>query len=277
MTSARAFAESRVVSTTFAIIAKAGGSEEAAENTCEAVSSAIRLELPGSLRIVLEIDLRLSADAALIALHDATLDRTTDGRGLVRRFDAAKLCSLRAGPHGQRVPLLDEIIDVAELHELVLELHDSDLAVADALARALRRRTAAERESVIVASEHTCVIRAYRALSPPTRSAATVREAWRKLLLGRVGLERLAPRGHPWIVPGRHRGFEVVTARFAESAAAAGDDVWVFAVAELAELMRLRALGVTGTFTTRPAALVSRLEQHAVRMQNSPGFLQHEF
>jgi glycerophosphoryl diester phosphodiesterase len=103
------------------------------------------------------------------------------------------------------------------------------------------------------------VIRALRAGEPRLRTAATKFEAYRQLLLSRLDLQRFAPRGHTWVVPVRHAGLEVTTARFVSSARRRGDDVWVFVVDDVREVSRLRALGVSGCFTTRPAALARQL------------------
>ena len=45
---------------------------------------------------VFEIDVRLSRDNQVMVFHDATLERTTNGNGLVRAMDAASLKQLDA-------------------------------------------------------------------------------------------------------------------------------------------------------------------------------------
>jgi glycerophosphoryl diester phosphodiesterase len=63
-----------------------------------------------------EFDVRLTADGAPVICHDARLDRTTDGRGLVRRMPLATLRELDAGAWfgarfaGERMPTLDEAL-----------------------------------------------------------------------------------------------------------------------------------------------------------------------
>jgi hypothetical protein len=103
------------------------------------------------------------------------------------------------------------------------------------------------------------VVEALRRLDPALRTAATKREAWGKLLLGRVGLARFAARGHLWIVPEHHAGLQVVTPRFVDQARVAGDDVWAFVIDDAATLTRLRGWGVGGCLTTRPGELAAAL------------------
>jgi glycerophosphoryl diester phosphodiesterase len=244
---------------TFLLIAKAGGSGEAAENTCEAIHRCVGLRLPKGVALGIEIDLRLSRDGQLVALHDARLERTTNGQGLVRASDARELGRLTAGASGERVPTLEAVLAAVGEHPLLLDLHDDDVGAATATCRELAGLGGMRRESIWVASEHGRVIEALRRLEPTLRTAATKREAWRKLLLGRVGLGRFAPSGHVWVVPERHAGLQVVTPRFVEQARAAGDDVWVFVVEEAAAAVRLRGWGVGGCITTRPERLAAAL------------------
>ena len=247
------------MSSPFTIIAKAGGSGEGAENTCAAIAAALAVPLPEGARLAVEVDVRLSADGALLALHDATLERTTDGVGLVRERSLRQLRELRTGPQREWIPLLEEVSEQVGEHELVVEVQDADVRAAQALVHCLGRLRAPARQRVIVASEHGSVVRAVRGLDPGLRSAASAPEAWRKLLCARLGLNRWAARGHTWMVPARHRGIQVVTERFARSVRSSGDELWVYVVEDAAEAQRLRALGASGCFTTRPRALCAEL------------------
>jgi glycerophosphoryl diester phosphodiesterase len=241
------------------LIAKAGGSSEGPENTGEAIARVAELRAPDGVELAIEVDLRLSADHEFVALHDARLERTTDGRGLVREHELRALRCLSAGPRGERVPALPEVLEAAGERCLLLDLHDDDVSAATALHRDLARLRPRQRERVCVASEHGRVIEALRALDPMLRTAATKREAWLMLGLGRLGLGRLAPRGHVWILPERHAGLRVVTGRFVERACRAGDAVWVFVVDDPADLRRLRELGVAGCITSWPARMLAEL------------------
>ena len=60
-----------------------------------------------------EFDVHFSADGRLVVIHDATLDRTTDGTGPVIARTWAELSQLvLRGTGGQRMLLLDEVIDL---------------------------------------------------------------------------------------------------------------------------------------------------------------------
>jgi glycerophosphoryl diester phosphodiesterase len=78
---------------------------------------------------IVELDVRLSVDQHVVVLHDAMLDRTTDGTGYVGDRTLAELRRLDAGAWfdvqyaGERVPTLAEVLDWArDKVGLLLEL-----------------------------------------------------------------------------------------------------------------------------------------------------------
>lgn len=71
------------------VFAHRGGSAAYAEHTRAAFAHALALGVAG-----VETDIQLSADGHLICWHDATLDRTSSGAGLVRAYRLAELRGL---------------------------------------------------------------------------------------------------------------------------------------------------------------------------------------
>jgi glycerophosphoryl diester phosphodiesterase len=84
-----------------------GNPAEHPENTMRSFRSAIALGCD-----LIECDVHLSSDGRLVVIHDHTLDRTTNGTGLVRDHTAAELRKLDAGD-GEKIPLLQEVIELA--------------------------------------------------------------------------------------------------------------------------------------------------------------------
>ncbi len=76
----------------------------------------------------IETDLQLSRDARLVALHDATVNRTTNGQGAVHDMTLAELRRLDAGSWfgsefaGERIPTIEEILEFAKKHDVVFYL-----------------------------------------------------------------------------------------------------------------------------------------------------------
>jgi len=91
-------------------IAHRGASARFPENTLRAFSAAFEFGAD-----MCELDVRLTRDGVPIVLHDATVDRTTDGRGAVATMSLQKLRSLDAGVKfgagfiGELVPTLAEV------------------------------------------------------------------------------------------------------------------------------------------------------------------------
>jgi len=95
-----------------AMVAHRGASAYAPENTMAAFRQALAMNAD-----YIELDVQLSKDGRLVVLHDATVDRTTDGKGEVRDLTFGELRRLDAGSwfgerfRGERIPSLEEVLD----------------------------------------------------------------------------------------------------------------------------------------------------------------------
>lgn len=91
-----------------------GASGHAPENTLAALELAARLGAD-----MAEIDVQQTADSQLVVFHDDTLERTSDGTGVLTAHTLAELRTLDAGrwfgPHhaGQKIPTLVEALALA--------------------------------------------------------------------------------------------------------------------------------------------------------------------
>ena len=105
------------------VIAHRGASGYAPENTLAAFRRAIVL---GATFI--ETDLQLSRDARFVAIHDDSVERTTNGKGRVHDLPLAELRRLDAGSwfgsefSGEQIPTLEEILDFSKKHDVVFYL-----------------------------------------------------------------------------------------------------------------------------------------------------------
>ena len=94
-----------------------GAAGHAPENTLAAVQKGIDLGAD-----FVEIDVRLTSDGVLVALHDAKVDRTTNGKGRVDTLSLRELKALDAGD-GERIPTVEEVLRIAKGRTgLMLEL-----------------------------------------------------------------------------------------------------------------------------------------------------------
>ncbi|MDF3299341.1 glycerophosphodiester phosphodiesterase [Streptomyces tropicalis] len=114
---------------------------------------------------VIELDLHLSKDGALVVMHDAEVDRTTDGTGAVADKTLDELRALDAG-HGERIPVFDEVLDAVRAP---LQAEIKDVSAARALAEVMKRRDLVSR--VEVSSFHDEAIAEIARLVPGVRTA----------------------------------------------------------------------------------------------------------
>jgi len=100
-----------------------GAAGHAPENTLAAVRQGIELGVD-----FVEIDVRRTADGVLVALHDATVSRTTNGKGRVDALSLGEVRKLDAG-NGERIPMVEEVLQMAGGRTgLMLELKVAGLA-----------------------------------------------------------------------------------------------------------------------------------------------------
>ncbi|WP_078651379.1 glycerophosphodiester phosphodiesterase [Streptomyces xylophagus] len=114
---------------------------------------------------VIELDLHLSSDGALVVMHDADVDRTTDGTGPIAGQTLGELRTLDAG-RGERVPVFEEVLDAVGSP---IQAEIKDLAAARALAEVMHRRDLVGR--VEVSSFHDEAIAEIARLVPGVRTA----------------------------------------------------------------------------------------------------------
>jgi len=92
------------------VVCHRGLLQAAPENTLAAFRACL------ALRVGFEFDIRRTKDGQLVCLHDAAVDRTTNGRGLLAELTLADLSRFDAGGwfdpvfRGERIPRVDEIL-----------------------------------------------------------------------------------------------------------------------------------------------------------------------
>lgn len=114
---------------------------------------------------VIELDLHLSKDGALVVMHDTDVDRTTDGTGPIAEKTLEELRALDAG-RGERVPVFEEALAAVRSP---LQAEIKDVQAARALAEVMLGRDLVAR--VEVSSFHDEAIAEISRLVPGVRTA----------------------------------------------------------------------------------------------------------
>lgn len=112
------------------VVGHRGAAGLAPENTMPAIETGIRY---GAQAV--EVDVHRTRDGTLVVMHDASIDRTTQGSGPIRALTWEGMRRLDAGRHfstsyaGAKVPSLREVVErVLEAGRLlVVEVKDPDL------------------------------------------------------------------------------------------------------------------------------------------------------
>ena len=121
-------------------LAHRGYSKAAPENTLAAYGKAIELQPD-----FMECDVRQTKDGQVIVIHDKSVDRTTNGKGLVADMTMAELRQLDAGSWfgpefaGERLPTLEEALDLAK-GKTVLVIEIKEAGSEDQVIRIIKSR-----------------------------------------------------------------------------------------------------------------------------------------
>lgn len=249
------------------LFAHRGGAREAPENTLEAFAHGLEA---GADR--LEMDVHATADGEVVVIHDATVDRTTDGRGRVADLPLEALRRLDAGfrfrdpsgapsfrGRGVRIPTLAEVLETFPGVPLNIEIKQREPPIERAVLDLLDRSGALG--SVLLAAEDGAIMERIRACRRPdvltgfsTDDVVAFVRAWQA-----GALDRWEPPGAALQVPPDFLGRPLVTAELVERAHALGLEVHVWTVDDEGEIARLVALGVDGIMTDLPTVAARAL------------------
>ena len=218
-----------------------------------------------------------TADGQVVVFHDETLDRTTDGTGLVRSLPLAALQRLDAGhrfrapdgtypfrDRGLRVPTLEEVLAAFPHVPLNIEVKQADPPIEPAVATVLDRFAA--RERTLLAAEDGMIMARIRAAAPDVLtsfSAPEVAEWVYRLRDGRLADYR--PPGIALQVPPAFGDVALVTADSVAAAHRLGLEVHAWTINEEREMEALLDLGVDGIMTDFPARGFELFRRHGLR------------
>ncbi|GAA4833013.1 glycerophosphodiester phosphodiesterase [Luteimicrobium xylanilyticum] len=230
----------------FLALAHRGFSLDGLENSLRAFEAAREL----GFRYV-ETDAHGTTDGVAVALHDATLDRTTDARGVVAELPWDVVRRARIGGV-EPVPRLDDLLGTWPDLRVNIDVKGESGVLP--VAEAVERTRAHDRVCVTsfsVARRRATVAR----LSRPVATSAGQGEVVRFLLAARVrslpGVRRALRDVDCLQVPAAQGPVRVVDARTLAAAHRTGRQVHVWTVDDPAEMRRLIDLGVDGIVTNR--------------------------
>ena len=219
----------------------------------------------------IETDIHETADGRFVCFHDRTLERTTNGNGILADHTLAELRRLDAGYHfvedgsyafrsaDVRIPTLDEALELDSNIRYNLEVKPEGPALARRLWEYIEHHGVHDR--VLVASEHDSVTDEFRkhsrgrvATSPGRKGAMSF---WKRVLLG-TWKHAMFPFDALQIPP-VFRGMNVITPRFLDAAHHHGIQVHVWTIDDPSQMLELARSGVDGIMTDLPDVLLDVL------------------
>ena len=186
----------------FERIAHRGASTEAPENTIPAIELAVQKHRVDRV----EVDVWLTKDRVPVVVHDAILDRTTNGSGPLRARTLAEIKKLDAGfrfdPEGKRlypfrekgitIPTLEEILTQFPDTHFCLEIKERKAVAVGPIHEVIQRIKRSG--SLVVGSFRGDIVRALRqSVTPFADSFLAKDEVSRAYLLFRLHLKKFTP------------------------------------------------------------------------------------
>jgi glycerophosphoryl diester phosphodiesterase len=240
------------------VFAHRGGSKLAPENTMAAFDHGMALGADG-----FELDVQLSADGVPVAMHDPTLDRTTDRSGPVATLTSRELAGVDAGYHfgadqgfpfrgrGAGIPSLEAVLTRHPTARAIIEMKGGALPLVRAVVAVVRRLGAVNR--VCLGSYHFAALEEARRLEPAVATSASQSEAQWALYRTWAAWPLYRRRSYvAFQVPERVGRTRVLTPRFVRRAHREGQVIQVWVVDSAADAARLLQWGVDGLISDRP-------------------------
>ena len=243
------------------VIAHRGASMHAPENTLSAFQLALDQEADA-----FEFDVQLSSDNSVIVIHDSTLDRTTNGSGLVKDHTLAALKTLNAGhAYGpafpnEKIPTLDEVFDKfgtstfynIELKNSMTPFNDLPAMVAPII------ENSGLLDQVLISSFNPVALHKMEKLLPDVKKGLLLHGSLSVELFRYVSI-------YPFTHQTTHLSFSSLNARRIKSFQSKGNLVFSYTLNHPRDIHTALDLGIDGFFTDDPALARRTLHEYSLK------------
>jgi len=251
------------------VIAHRGGAGLYPENTLYAFEQSWKSGVD-----VLELDVRETADGALVVMHDKKVDRTTDGSGQISEMPLGAVKKLNAGfrfslDGGQTFPLRDRKIGVPTLAEVFAALPEARFniepknespTIVKSLCGLIKEYKMTDK--TVVGSFSQTNLDNFRRECAEVTTSASPSEVSKFLALYKTGLgESYSPVMSALQTPEYVGGLHIVSKEFVATARKLNLQIHVWTINETADMSRLLETGVDGIMTDYPDRLLNLLGQ----------------
>lgn len=242
------------------VMAHQGGADLAPSNTMAAFRNAAQMGVD-----VLELDVHTTKDGVVVVIHDATVDRTTNGVGSVHDLTLSELQKLDAGyrfspdngqtfpfrGQGVAIPTLQEVLSVFPALRINIEIKQANPPMEQAVAELIQQASAQNR--VLVVASNQDVIERFRALMPDVATGASESEVRGFFYAQTLRVSAFyRPTADALQVPENFGNIQVLSPHFVQAAHACEVAVHAWTINDPEAMRRLLAMGVDGIITDRP-------------------------
>ena len=248
-------------------IAHQGGNKIYPDESLLAFTNAINMGIQ-----VIEFDVHRTKDGIIVINHDQTIDRLTDGTGLIREMSWLELQQVDGAhnwsPDGLTYPYRGKGIKILSLIEMMdtfpqqvydIEIKQHDPPLEKDLCDLLRKYGVAADQAIIASFRDETVAR-FHDICPEVAISLPVNQGTLLYILSRIGLERLLPLDA--VVAQLPTTFSTklgqleLDRRYIEAFSKGDRQVWVWTVNDSIEMKRLVNMGAHGIITDRPDILM---------------------
>ncbi|MFT5196363.1 MAG: glycerophosphoryl diester phosphodiesterase [Candidatus Promineifilaceae bacterium] len=256
------------------VIAHQGGDGIRPSNTMAAFTHAVDLGVD-----VLEMDIHSTKDGVLVAIHDDTVDRTTNGTGRVQDFTFAELQQLDAGYNwptlaeeslradrpfrgkGITIPSLEEVLIAFPDVPLNIEIKQQEPSIVAPFCELLKKYDRMGPNQVLVPSFHPETITEFREICPGVPTAVVQNEVVTFFVLNKLQLHRIwSPPAEAFQVPRESAGLTIITSSFVHNLQNHGVIVHPWTINSQSEMRNMLELGVDGIITDYPNRLLEIID-----------------
>ncbi|WP_442598016.1 glycerophosphodiester phosphodiesterase [Neobacillus sp. D3-1R] len=256
------------------VIAHQGGELLAPSNTMMAFQQAVDLGVD-----VLETDIHITKDGKLVTIHDPSVDRTTNGKGLVSEMSLAEIQNLDAGYHfkdlngqfsyrgkGAYIPEVEELFQAFPNMKMVIEIKDDNPPeriheMAEKLWNLIYEYH--KEDQVIVASFDQKIVDQFNKISNGKVAIAAGESEIRKfIILKKFFLANLyQPKADAFQIPTEASIFNLSTPSVIKEAKRRNVNVQYWTIDDKVTMRTLLENGANGIMTNRPDLLLEVLKE----------------
>lgn len=221
---------------------------------------------------VLEMDLHITEDSVLVISHDETVDRTTEGAGVIEDMTLAEIKALDAGydwsndgrqtfPYrgmGITIPTLEEIFQTFPEYHMTIEIKKTENSMAVPFCEMIR--SYGMQDKILVASFLDERMSEFRQACSEVATSSARQETTIFVLLSKVFLGRLySPYFYALQVPEESSGITVMTSQFVRAAHERNLRVEPWTIDDPEQMETYIEWGVDGIITDRPDLMLEIL------------------